>query len=723
MTQELSQISEELFEKIRNRFDNVSIGDEDAMSTQDPQKARFYNFDYVSSTGDNFGNITISLIDQHSLKVYFSKNVSAELDDLQKKEWYNFLRDLRMFARRNMLSFDTRDIARSNLKVSDVKTVAKSDGTYDKSEVTEGQAYSKTPSGDYRNAHTGVVTSKPGVNPGEPSSAQKLKYYTDELERMQTNPAAKKSHIAHAEKMIRKYSAAESIEMTTANEQNLPITEISLAASKASPELIAIAQDLRKALDQAGFSSTLAAKKTMLVIKDRNSTLSARNRKLVDQMLSSAGVKYDIKLSKQSFVYTGDYTNTLIRIPYDQAGSKSEVTESSMYGNAKSSYQKIGPTKLILRHTTRIDDSVRGARTRRIESIFVETHDGERFRLPFTNLAGARAMGRHVAEGGSVQDEFGSHITKLVSDAQKMRKFLSGTRNRTFEDSEATEMIEAAHEKYNQIRRSLHGLAGNRGYRVQKEAWTQDESDDTDFDVEALKEKFVRRSFDDRLEEALPLVHNAYEEFKAQKTPQLAEFENWAENMSEGTWATPESESDIAALQELMNDVLPVGVDASNATGALYDILGDDELFDALYQYSEEFGPEADARQMVFNWLKDNMPDVLAKVSPQQSSDPATPTESVNESVQLNEYYSIQSDKAPFFHHSTKFLDSAKRELVKLKAKGVDADIYEISIKNGQKVSKKMPQETAATQPSPTPMTESHDMDAIKYLAGLNHKR
>jgi hypothetical protein len=41
----------------------------------------------------------MSLIDEISLKVYFSKNISSDLDDEQKKEWYSFLRELREFAR------------------------------------------------------------------------------------------------------------------------------------------------------------------------------------------------------------------------------------------------------------------------------------------------------------------------------------------------------------------------------------------------------------------------------------------------------------------------------------------------------------------------------------------------------------------------------------------------------------------------------------------------
>ena len=99
---EINKIAEGLFEKIRDRFEDVSLGNDNAKATTDPQKARFFNFDYVVDD-TNHGNITMSLIDETSLKVYFSKNISSDLDDEHKQEWFRFLRELREFAKRNLL--------------------------------------------------------------------------------------------------------------------------------------------------------------------------------------------------------------------------------------------------------------------------------------------------------------------------------------------------------------------------------------------------------------------------------------------------------------------------------------------------------------------------------------------------------------------------------------------------------------------------------------------
>ena len=52
---------------------------------------------------------------------------------------------------------------------------------------------------------------------------------------------------------------------------------------------------------------------------------------------------------------------------------------------------------------------VNEARFRQVESLFVETADGERYKLPFRNLSGGRAMVEHVRQGGKPYDMRGTH--------------------------------------------------------------------------------------------------------------------------------------------------------------------------------------------------------------------------------------------------------------------------------------------------------------------------
>jgi hypothetical protein len=116
-------ISQDLFDKIRSRFSNLEMGDETGAVTIDPAYARYYDFDFVSE-GNNLGRVSISLGELGSLKVYYSQGITENQDDPAKQEWYSFLKEMRFFAMRRLLRFDTRDIAKTNLDKNDFKHLA-----------------------------------------------------------------------------------------------------------------------------------------------------------------------------------------------------------------------------------------------------------------------------------------------------------------------------------------------------------------------------------------------------------------------------------------------------------------------------------------------------------------------------------------------------------------------------------------------------------------------
>ena len=154
-------------------------------------------------------------------------------------------------------------------------------------------------------------------------------------------------------------------------------------------------------------------------------------------------------------------------------------------------------------------------------------------------------------------------------------------------------------------------MGGRKGYAACKESFIADDVLMDEFDVDALRERFVKRSFNDRMEEALPLVQKAYNMKKSNNFAQ--QFESWADNVSEGTWAKPEGEEQVAELIDLLMEPLTVGIDATNATGALYNLVGDDNLFDRLSELAED-DPEADARDIVMDWLQTNMPEIYGQI-------------------------------------------------------------------------------------------------------------
>ena len=339
---QIEKIAENLFDKIRSRFSGVSIGDKHAKATLSPENARFFNFDF-SVHGNTYGNVTLSLIDEQRLKVYFDKEIDKGMTEKDEQAWFDFLKNLRLFAKRNMLSFDVRDISKIGLSIQDLKHATKDAEVITKDEIA--------------------------------------------------------------------------------------------------------------------------------------------------------------------------------------------VNESRLYGTSRSSYESIGnDVRIIARHKARIVDETKpGARSRNIQAFYIENSLGERFRCPEgTTFNGARAIARHVKNGGQMSDEFGNHIAKIISEMNSLKTFVRNTRGRTFEDLETNEMVQAAIDHYGKLHRDLFTIRSQRGYEQYRDLWQPEIDEDSEVDIDALRERFIKRVFDDRLTAALPIVYRAH---KTRKDAISDEFESWASKL------------------------------------------------------------------------------------------------------------------------------------------------------------------------------------------------
>lgn len=121
--QAIQIISQDLFDKVRSRFENLEMGDSTGAVTIDPKEARFFDFDFVLE-GVDLGRVSVSLGELGSLKVFYSQGITENKDDFAKKKWYSFLKEMRLFAMRRLLRFDTRDIAKTNLEQKDFQYLA-----------------------------------------------------------------------------------------------------------------------------------------------------------------------------------------------------------------------------------------------------------------------------------------------------------------------------------------------------------------------------------------------------------------------------------------------------------------------------------------------------------------------------------------------------------------------------------------------------------------------
>jgi hypothetical protein len=289
-----------------------------------------------------------------------------------------------------------------------------------------------------------------------------------------------------------------------------------------------------------------------------------------------------------------------------QAAIKEGLFESWRGTKTTSYNDRPEAVRLMIRHKKPIEEG--DARYRYIESLYVETADGERFKLPFTKLSGGRAMVEHVRNGGRPYDARGQHIVAVVEELNVLSRFRRANHGKIFEGDTAA-LITETNTYYETLNRVLKGLSSRRGYTNYFESWNPAEVTEQDVIIENIKSMFVRQDIDTRIEQALPILARISQQGHAMKEANI--FESWANKLMEGTWAMPDTPEKKEQLVVLLSKELPVGADATNATEQLYDLVGDDVLFDQLETLADQ-DADADARGVVIARLQElgNDPDV-----------------------------------------------------------------------------------------------------------------
>ncbi|WP_353480176.1 hypothetical protein [Haliscomenobacter sp.] len=260
------------------------------------------------------------------------------------------------------------------------------------------------------------------------------------------------------------------------------------------------------------------------------------------------------------------------------------------YGTRKVSYAG-EPTQARLQivHSQPLGEG--DARYRHIDRMFIETAEGEKFKLGFKSLSGARAMLEHVRQGGKPYDIRGCHISETVNEIAVLSRFNRASANRILEGV-TQELVTEAQQYYQTLRENLKHMATGRGYAKYFESWHPATINEQEGVVDNIKTLFIEQSIDSRIEAALPLLAKIQQRGQDMKEADI--FENWINNLAEGTWTLPETPEQLDKLKTLMTKELIVGPDATNATEQLYDLVGDDILFDRLHALADQ-DPRANA--------------------------------------------------------------------------------------------------------------------------------
>jgi hypothetical protein len=209
----------------------------------------------------------------------------------------------------------------------------------------------------------------------------------------------------------------------------------------------------------------------------------------------------------------------------DREAKKRGIEEGYYPTGRKSSYSdNIPEVKIILQHSRALEEGER--RYRAIERIFVENAAGERFLLDTTKPGLARVYARHIAEGGTPYDEQGKHIHSLCEEYTKMAGFVRATRNGQFNESTQSLVNEGVNH-YNNLRETLHKMAGRRGYNAYFESWTPTLTEDED--STDLSEMFASTELDPRIESVMPILRKLNKNIT--EVDHSAELSEWADEV------------------------------------------------------------------------------------------------------------------------------------------------------------------------------------------------
>lgn len=204
--------------------------------------------------------------------------------------------------------------------------------------------------------------------------------------------------------------------------------------------------------------------------------------------------------------------------------------ESKMYGTSRTSYQDVGNARLAIKHSQPVNQMMPAGRTQHIESIYIESADGERFKYPFRHLNGARAMARHVSEGGKPFDDFGSHITSLSEELSKLKKFKTYMGRSSVMAEGLSGYLDAVHERIDVVKNTIRGLQREGFYKEAVASFEVPVMEDVPEDVaENWIDQLTIRQFNEELKDVFPYIYRLVSEHTKAK-------ELGPEDIAEGPW-------------------------------------------------------------------------------------------------------------------------------------------------------------------------------------------
>ena len=250
------------------------------------------------------------------------------------------------------------------------------------------------------------------------------------------------------------------------------------------------------------------------------------------------------RLDKGDFAYLAKQNKT-----------EEELTmESKLYGGKQRSYQDLNGAKLIIQHHNNVDEDKMGSRSRNVRAVYIENSDGERFKFENNYLPGARAMARHVSNGGYPRDEFGTHISEIMAEMTELRSFVRGVKGKDdYVNEDAQDIIEKATGRYYGLKSTLESVSKQRGYKDYFENYEPTNFEVSEDDINDLKQKLTREVFDSKLENSLGAVSKAMKHSTQLQEKKSGDFYDWDDWLRSAKQNGAEIEGDISGAVAIVN--------------------------------------------------------------------------------------------------------------------------------------------------------------------------
>jgi predicted DNA-binding protein YlxM (UPF0122 family) len=519
------KIANDLNNILGKKFDKLTIANEQAQSTIDPSKGRIFTLDYTAS-GKSYGSVTVNIVDPNSVVVYYNNNIAEDMRYDDKKDWYNFLKELRFFAKRNLMNFDVRNIGKQQLDKTDYAYIKTNDTAYSSDEITMESKL-----------HGGIKTSYQDF--GESRLIIKHRKAVEEDKR---GARTRQIHSMYIEDSSKQRTRIPFNYLTGARALAQHVNQGGSISDEFGQHIVEMIQEV------------VDLKKFVKAFKTATNFANDDAYKIIEQAQQRAqGINATLK--------------TL-------AGPKGYVTYTEQYEPTDESIEQADlddiRSKLVRIEQDNIVDTVLPSLARGIKAMEIK----ENSLSALANDESAKIELLPNAEEDQDIKDYIEYIKALKKSGRKTSEDpMDGLVNRI--------ILTLTKRGNDDLHQALASLDTSRA------------------EDKATAYKLASKYLKGMIDYISPKAK------KAKKT-EAEQLDDWANNLVEGTWAIPNTEEAVEKLEELMKDELPVGVDAENATNAMYGIIGDDQLFDELEELAEK-DAEADARPVISLWIEKHM--------------------------------------------------------------------------------------------------------------------